>query len=157
MRTKREVREKMEQLGFRVGQLVGNVHPFARVRSFDPGTLQIMGVALDSAWYKLLVSGSARPAEAGLRVPGALRPTREDERNCGLTRFARVRGANSQWPSHRHPVASRQQQRKGEAWRSHLAGVVRYGSYGGRGGAGRGVAVDPLLPNEATCTLCKTK
>jgi hypothetical protein len=62
MRTKREVREKMEQLGFRVGQLVGNVHPFARVRSFDPGTLQIMGVALDSAWYKLLVSGSALTA-----------------------------------------------------------------------------------------------
>jgi hypothetical protein len=41
---------------------VGNVHPFARVRSFDPDTLQIMGVALDSAWYKLLVSGSALTA-----------------------------------------------------------------------------------------------
>jgi hypothetical protein len=41
---------------------VGNVHPFARVRSFDPNTLQIMGVALDSAWYKLLISGSALTA-----------------------------------------------------------------------------------------------
>jgi len=26
---------------------VGNVHPFAHVRSFSPDTLQIMGVALD--------------------------------------------------------------------------------------------------------------
>ncbi len=40
-----------------------NLHPFASVRSsFDPDTLQIMGVALDSAWYKLLVSGSALTA-----------------------------------------------------------------------------------------------
>jgi hypothetical protein len=42
---------------------MGNAHPFASVRSsFDPDTLQIMGVAFDSAWYKLLVSGSALAA-----------------------------------------------------------------------------------------------
>jgi hypothetical protein len=42
---------------------MGNTHPFASVRSsFDPETLQIMGVAFDSAWYKLLVSGSALTA-----------------------------------------------------------------------------------------------
>jgi hypothetical protein len=38
---------------------MGTIHPFDRVRSFDPDTLQIMGVALDSAWYNLMVSGSA--------------------------------------------------------------------------------------------------
>jgi hypothetical protein len=37
---------------------MGTIHPFGRVRSFDPDT-QIMGVALDSAWYNLMVSGSA--------------------------------------------------------------------------------------------------
>jgi hypothetical protein len=42
--------------------IVGNVHPIARIRSFDPDTLQIMGVALDCAWYKLLASGSALTA-----------------------------------------------------------------------------------------------
>jgi hypothetical protein len=42
---------------------MGNAHPFVSVRSsFDPDTLQIMGVAFDSAWYKLLVSGSALTA-----------------------------------------------------------------------------------------------
>jgi hypothetical protein len=42
---------------------VGDVQPFASARSsFDPDTLQIMGVALDCAWYKLLVSGSALTA-----------------------------------------------------------------------------------------------
>jgi hypothetical protein len=42
---------------------MGTVHPFAgQRRSFDPDTLQIMGVAFDSAWYKLLVSGSALTA-----------------------------------------------------------------------------------------------
>jgi hypothetical protein len=39
-----------------------SVHPFARQRSFDPDTLQIMGVSLDCAWYELLVSGSALTA-----------------------------------------------------------------------------------------------
>jgi hypothetical protein len=41
---------------------VGNVHPFARQKSFDPETMQIMGVALDCAWYALMVSGSALTA-----------------------------------------------------------------------------------------------
>jgi hypothetical protein len=41
---------------------MGTVHPFARVRSFDPEALQILGVALDCAWYKLLVFGSALTA-----------------------------------------------------------------------------------------------
>jgi hypothetical protein len=41
---------------------MGSVHPFARQRSFEPNTLQIMGVALDCAWYELTVSGSALTA-----------------------------------------------------------------------------------------------
>ena len=41
---------------------MGTVHPFAGVRSFDPDTLQIMGVAIDRAWYQLMVSGSALAA-----------------------------------------------------------------------------------------------
>jgi hypothetical protein len=41
---------------------MSSVHPFARERSFDPNTRQIMGVALDCAWYELLVSGSALTA-----------------------------------------------------------------------------------------------
>jgi hypothetical protein len=41
---------------------VGRAHPFARQRAFDSETLQIMGVALDCAWYALMVSGSALTA-----------------------------------------------------------------------------------------------
>jgi hypothetical protein len=41
---------------------VGRAHPFAHQRAFDSETLQIMGVALDCAWYALMVSGSALTA-----------------------------------------------------------------------------------------------
>ena len=41
---------------------MGNVHPFAGQRAFNPETLQIMGVALDCAWYRLMVGGSALTA-----------------------------------------------------------------------------------------------
>jgi hypothetical protein len=51
----------------RVGSVVmGSVHPFARQRSFDSETMQIMGVALDCAWYRLMVSGS--PLTASFRA-----------------------------------------------------------------------------------------
>jgi hypothetical protein len=41
---------------------MGSIHPFRSVRSFEPDTLQIMGVALDTAWYQLMVSGSVLAA-----------------------------------------------------------------------------------------------
>lgn len=41
---------------------MGSMHPFRRARSFDPDTLQIMGVALDCAWYQLISSRSALAA-----------------------------------------------------------------------------------------------
>ena len=73
---------------------MGNVHPFHRVRSFDPDTLQIMGVALDCAWYKLLVSGSAltaswraehtREALASQIVASAQLGERDVERLCDV-------------------------------------------------------------------------
>jgi hypothetical protein len=73
---------------------MGNVHPIARVRSFDPNTLQIMGIALDSAWYKLLVSGSAltaswraehtREALASQIVASAKLGERDVERLCDV-------------------------------------------------------------------------
>jgi hypothetical protein len=79
---------------------VGNVHPFAHVRSFDPDTLQIMGVALDCAWYKLLVSGSAltaswraehtREALASEIVASAQLGERDLDRLCDLA-LAHVR------------------------------------------------------------------
>jgi hypothetical protein len=53
---------------------MGTIHPFGRVRSFDPDT-QIMGVALDSAWYNLMVSGSAL-AESWRRSTRARRSLR---------------------------------------------------------------------------------
>jgi hypothetical protein len=40
---------------------MGSVHPFGR-QSFDPETLQLMGVALDCSWYQLIISGSALTA-----------------------------------------------------------------------------------------------
>ena len=80
---------------------MGNVHPFARVRSFDPDTLQIMGVALDSAWYKLLVSGSAltaawraehtREALASQIVASAQLGERDVQRLCDVA-VAHVQG-----------------------------------------------------------------
>ena len=73
---------------------MGNVHPFARVGSFDPDTLQIMGVALDCAWYKLLASGSAltaswraehtREALASQIVASAQLGERDLDRLCDL-------------------------------------------------------------------------
>jgi len=42
---------------------MGSLHPFRHdVQSFDPKTLQVMRVALDTAWYKLMASGSALAA-----------------------------------------------------------------------------------------------
>ena len=41
---------------------MGSIHPFRSVRSFEPDTLQIMGVALDCAWYQLMASGSVLAA-----------------------------------------------------------------------------------------------
>jgi hypothetical protein len=80
---------------------VGNVHPFAHVRSFDPDTLQIMGVALDCAWYKLLVSGSvltaswraehAREALASQIEASARLGERDIERLCAVA-LAHVEG-----------------------------------------------------------------
>ena len=73
---------------------MGTVHPFAHVRSFDPDTLQIMGVALDCAWYKLLASGSAlsaswraehtREALASQIVASAQLGERDLDRLCDL-------------------------------------------------------------------------
>jgi hypothetical protein len=73
---------------------MGTIHPFASVRSFDPDTLQIMGVALDCAWYRLLVSGSAltaswraehtREALAAQIVASAQLGERDTDRLCDL-------------------------------------------------------------------------
>jgi hypothetical protein len=80
---------------------MGTIHPFDRVRSFDPDTLQIMGVALDCAWYKLLVSGSAltaawraehtREALASQIVASARLGERDIERLCAVA-VAHVEG-----------------------------------------------------------------
>jgi hypothetical protein len=71
---------------------MGTVHPFIRVRSFDPNTLQILGVALDTAWYQLMVSGSAlaaswraehtREALASRIIASALMGERDVDRLC---------------------------------------------------------------------------
>ena len=37
---------------------MGTVHPFAKLQPFDPTTCDAMGLAFDSAWQKLLVSGT---------------------------------------------------------------------------------------------------
>jgi hypothetical protein len=59
---------------------MGSVHPFARQRSFDPETLQVMGVALDCAWYQLMISGSA------LTASFRLEHTREALASCIITK-----------------------------------------------------------------------
>ena len=80
---------------------MGNVHPFAHVRSFDPDTLELMGVALDCAWYKLLVCGSAltaawraehtREALASQIAASARLGERDIERLCAVA-LAHVEG-----------------------------------------------------------------
>ncbi len=37
---------------------MGSVHPFAAHKPFDPQMAEAMGLAFDTAWQKLLVSGS---------------------------------------------------------------------------------------------------
>ena len=37
---------------------MGTIHPFARLQPFDPATCDAMGLAFDSAWQELLMSGS---------------------------------------------------------------------------------------------------
>jgi hypothetical protein len=37
---------------------MGTVHPFKEGQPFDPATCDAMGLAFDSAWQKLLVSGT---------------------------------------------------------------------------------------------------
>jgi hypothetical protein len=37
---------------------MGTIHPFAQLQRFDPITCDAMGLAFDSAWQKLLVSGT---------------------------------------------------------------------------------------------------
>jgi hypothetical protein len=37
---------------------MGTVHPFAQLQPFDPATCDAMGLAFETAWQKLLVSGA---------------------------------------------------------------------------------------------------
>ncbi len=37
---------------------MGTVHPFKEHQQFDPATCEAMGLAFDTAWQKLLASGS---------------------------------------------------------------------------------------------------
>jgi hypothetical protein len=59
---------------------MASIHPFGRQKSFDPETLQVMGVALDCAWYQLMISGSA--LTASFRVEH----TREALASCIITK-----------------------------------------------------------------------
>ena len=59
---------------------MGSLNPFPRQRSFDPSTLEIMGVALDCAWYELLVSRSA------LTASRRAEHTREVLASCVITK-----------------------------------------------------------------------
>ena len=38
---------------------MGSIHPIAKQRIFAPATCEALGVAFETAWQKLLVSGSA--------------------------------------------------------------------------------------------------
>jgi hypothetical protein len=37
---------------------MGTIHPFKDAQPFDPATCDAMGLAFDTAWQKLLVSGT---------------------------------------------------------------------------------------------------
>ena len=38
---------------------MGSVHPFAKHQPYDPATCNAMGLAFNTAWQKLLMSGSS--------------------------------------------------------------------------------------------------